>query len=86
MNTTPTLGDLFAEHYVTAGSTGREILQAIYDDYANGRLSDPDHLADLEATEADVLREIVLLTERIVNAGVLDYERGLYGGWKLSDR
>jgi len=70
---TPSIDELFAENYTTMGATGKGAIQSMWDDFAEGRLTDPDWLQDINATEEEIVRALVAFTLDIVNNGYLHH-------------
>ena len=73
----PTLYDLFAEHYCSLGITGRGAIQSMWDDYAEGRLSDAEWLSEMETTDREVADTLAELTTDVVTSGCIDSTFGI---------
>ena len=73
----PTLYDLFAEHYCSLGATGRGAIHSMWDDYAEGRLSSPEWLSEMEATDNEVANTLAELTIDLVASGCMDSTFGV---------
>lgn len=73
----PTLYDLFAEHYCSLGATGRGAIRSMWEDYAEGRLSSPEWLSEMEATDEEVADALAELTLDVIASGCIDFTFGV---------
>lgn len=75
----PTLYDFFAEHYCSIGATGSGAIQSMWDDYAEGRLSDAEWLSEMETTDSEVADTLAELTADVISSGYLHRMFGAEG-------
>lgn len=73
----PTLYDILAENYCSLGITGRDAIQSMWDDYAEGRLSSPEWLSEMETNDREVANALAELTADVVASGCIDATFGI---------
>jgi len=70
--------EIIAEEYLGLGITGKMAIHAIWEDFAEGRMS--EWLEETETTEAELLDAMLRFTADIIKSGNLHNVRSL-GGW-----
>ena len=73
-----TTDEILAEEYLGLGITGKLAIQALWEDFAEGRMG--EWLEETETTEAELLEAMLRLTADIIKSGHIHDMRSI-GGW-----
>lgn len=74
-----TLSELLAEHYLSIGANGRDIIVSILDDLRTGAVMET--VRDIGDSETDALNELTNIIVSIVQGNHLDDTRSGDGYW-----
>ena len=76
------LGEILAENYLSLGVIGRDAISSMWDDFAQGRLTDdPEWLDELKTDETQIVAELLKLTQDIIKNGLLHKILNTDGKW-----
>jgi len=80
------IDEILAEEYFGIGAIGKVAIHALWEDFAEGRMT--EWLEETETTQTELLEAMVRLTADIVSSGKINMCRGINGwetkweGWK----
>ena len=76
------LGEILAENYLSLGVIGRDAISSMWDDFAQGRLTDdPEWLDELKTDETQIVAELLKLTQDIIKNELLHIMINTDGKW-----
>ena len=73
MVTISEIDDVLAENYFGIGAIGRDAINAMWEDFAHGRLDDNSELV--------IIPELLKLTHYVIDNGLLNKSVGANGEW-----
>lgn len=73
------IDEILAEEYFGMGAIGKIAIQALWEDFAEGRMT--EWLEETETTETELLEAMVRLTADIVSSGKINMYRTM-NGWE----
>lgn len=80
------LSEILTENYLSLGVVGRDAISSMWDDFAQGRLTDdPEWLDELKTDETQIVAELLKLTQDIIKNELLHKMLNADGKWIIPE-